>query len=270
MGDEIAAGNQGRDMNFNKIEFYNASGNKLAARLDFPEDSKPPDVYAIFAHCFTCSKNLKAVVNINRALTRNGFGVLRFDFTGLGESEGEFSDTNFSTNISDIVSAADFLSTEYKAPQLLIGHSLGGAAMIHAASRIESAKALVTIGSPYDPSHLKTHLTGVLDKIEQNGQVEVILEGRPFKIKQQLLKDLEQSQMKAAITDLKTALLILHSPVDATVGIENAGKIFQTARHPKSFVSLDKADHLLANPEDSQYAGSIIAAWAQRYIRKSR
>ncbi|MFQ5583590.1 MAG: alpha/beta fold hydrolase [Calditrichia bacterium] len=252
-------------MRSEKLYFKNSEGEKLAARLDLPLDGKPK-AYALFAHCFTCSKNLKAVSNINRALTREGIAVLRFDFTGLGESEGDFAETNFSSNVADLITAADFLKQQFAAPELLIGHSLGGAAVLQAAAKIKSCKAVATIGAPCDPVHVGHLLDSSREEIEAKGEAEIVLAGRKFTIKKQFLDDLEEKQMKSTIRNLKRALLILHSPIDNVVGIDNAAQIFQSALHPKSFVSLDKADHLLMAEDDSLYAGAVIAAWARKYI----
>jgi putative redox protein len=252
-------------MQFKKIEFTNEAGHKLSARLDFPEDNTL-SAYALFAHCFTCSKNIKAISHISRALNRNGIAVMRFDFTGLGESEGDFADTNFSSNVDDLVTAAEFMANQYRAPTILIGHSLGGAAVLQAAAKIPASAAVITIAAPADPRHVSRALGDTKDIIEKQGEANVNLAGRTFKIKKQFLDDLESVQMQHTIRNLNRALLIFHSPVDGIVGIENAAQIFQAARHPKSFISLDKADHLLMNPEDSQYVGSLIAAWAIRYI----
>lgn len=250
---------------FKKLEFKNKDGHTLSARLDFPENGKPA-AFALFAHCFTCSKNIKAIAHISRALTREGIAVLRFDFTGLGESEGDFADTNFSSNVDDLVMAAEFLKSGYQAPQMLIGHSLGGAAVIQAAGRIASAKAVVAIAAPADPQHLTRALGNATQTIKSQGEARVSLAGRTFKIKKQFLEDLQFINMKEALENLNKALLVMHSPVDQTVAIENAAQIFQAARHPKSFISLDKADHLLSDPQDSLYAGAVIAAWALKYI----
>ena len=252
-------------MKFKKLEFRNESGQKLSARLDFPPVENP-SAYALFAHCFTCSKNIKAISHISRALTANGIAVMRFDFTGLGDSEGEFADTNFSSNVGDLVMAAEFMTTQFNAPKILIGHSLGGAAVLQATARIPSATAVITIAAPADPGHVTRALGDTKDIIESRGEANVNLAGRTFKIKKQFLDDLESVSMQQTVRNLNRALLIFHSPVDGVVGIENAAKIFQIARHPKSFISLDKADHLLMNPKDSQYVGSLIAAWAMRYV----
>ncbi len=252
-------------MPFKKLEFTNSAGQILSARLDSPPDAKPT-AYALFAHCFTCSKNIKAVSHISAALAGNGIAVMRFDFTGLGESDGDFADTNFSSNVGDLVKAAEFMAAQYEAPKILIGHSLGGAAALQAAVDIPSATAIITIGAPADPGHVTRALGDKKDVIERRGEANVNLAGRTFKIKKQFLDDLESVSMQQTIKRLNRALLIFHSPVDAVVGIENAAKIFQTARHPKSFISLDKADHLLMDPKDSRYAGALIATWAMRYL----
>lgn len=248
-----------------KREFTGATGDTLVARLDLPVDGAPR-AYALFAHCFTCSKNLKAVVNIARALNQARIAVFRFDFTGLGESEGEFAETNFSSNVGDLVAAARFMEREYEAPRILIGHSLGGAAVIRAAAGIPSAEAVATIGAPADPAHVRNLLTGALPEIETAGQAEVALGGRRFTIRKQFLDDLEETGMREALRELRRALLIFHSPVDRVVGIDNAARLFQAARHPKSFISLDTADHLLTDEADSRYVGTVLAAWSDKYV----
>jgi len=252
-------------MQFQKIVFPNSRGERLAARLDLPADEKPV-AYAIFAHCFTCTKNLKAVVNINRALAGEGIAVLRFDFTGLGESEGEFEETNFSTNVADLVSASHYLEDSFGPPKLLIGHSLGGAAVLRAAEHIPSCVAVATIAAPAEVSHIRNALGSALDAIEREGVAEVNLAGRTFKITKQFVDDLEQTRMDKSIRNLKRALLVLHSPSDEIVGVENAFQIFEKADYPKSFVSLDGADHLLSRREDSLYAASILATWSRKYL----
>jgi putative redox protein len=252
-------------MQFKNLEFKNKDGQTLSARLDLPVDGKPM-AYALFAHCFTCSKNIKAIAHISRALTREGLAVLRFDFTGLGESEDDFADTNFSSNVDDLIVAADFLKSNYRAPEILIGHSFGGAAVLQAAGRIPSSTAVATIAAPSSPQHVTRTLGSTAASIQNQGQAEVTLAGRTFTLKKQFLDDLAFVNMADTIKNLDRALLVLHSPIDETVGIENAAQIFQAARHPKSFISLDTADHLLTNAEDSLYAGSVIAAWARKYI----
>ena len=255
-------------MQFKKLEFKNKDGHTLAARLDLPLEGKPL-AYALFAHCFTCSKNTKAIAHISRALSRQGLAVLRFDFTGLGESEGNFADTNFSSNVDDLIAAADFLKANYRAPEILIGHSFGGAAVIQAASRIPSSTAVVSIAAPSDPQHVTRALGNTAVSIQNRGQADVALAGRTFTLKKQFLDDLDFVNVAETLKNLNRALLVLHSPIDETVGIENAARIFQAARHPKSFISLDTADHLLTNSEDSLYAGSVIAAWARKYVSAS-
>ncbi len=248
-----------------RLTFEGAGGAMLSARLELPADEKPL-AWAIFAHCFTCSKNYKAVVNISRALAQAHVAVLRFDFTGLGESEGDFADTTFSSNVDDLVAAADFLAREYEAPSILIGHSLGGAAVLQAAHRVPSCRAVVTINAPAEPQHVKRHLRSSLEDIEKCGEAEVLLAGRPFTIKKQFLDDLNEQNMSEVIRGLERALLVFHSPNDAIVGVENAHQLYESAAEPKSFVSLEGADHLLSRAEDSEYVGAVIAAWAARYL----
>jgi putative redox protein len=254
-------------MQSKKLMFTNFTGEQLSASLEIPVDGQPV-AYALFAHCFTCSKNYKAVTHISRALTKENIAVLRFDFTGLGESEGEFSETNFSSNVGDIVAAAEFLKKEYEAPRILIGHSLGGTAMLQAAVKIPSSVAVVTISSPFDPKHVIHHLGSTKEKIETEGEAEVMLGGRPFRLQKQFLDDIKQADMQKTIRNLNKALLILHSPIDNVVGPDHAAQIFQAAKHPKSFVSLDRADHLLSDRHDSLYVGSLIASWARKYIER--
>ncbi len=252
-------------MKSQKLRFTGADGAQLAARLELPIDGRPL-AFAIFAHCFTCTKNLNAVGNISRALSREGIAVLRFDFTGLGESEGDFADTNFSSNVADLLAAAAFLEADYQAPQILIGHSLGGAAVLQAAGQLASVKAVATIGAPSDPAHVKHLLRCSLESIEERGIADVEIAGRSFTLKKQFLDDLEDTRMRESIRNLGAALLVLHAPLDETVGIDNAGEIFTAAKHPKSFISLDRADHLLSAQRDSLYAGSVIASWSASYI----
>jgi len=247
-----------------RLEFDGGQGAKLAARLDLPNE--PPRAYALFAHCFTCSKDLNATRRIAAALSAKGIAVLRFDFTGLGSSQGEFASTNFSSNIADLVRAAAHLRDNYQAPSLLIGHSLGGAAVLAAAREIPEVKAVATIGAPADAGHVIHNFSADLDRIKTDGKAEVSLGGRQFTIEKQFLDDLEQSSLKECIAGLKRALLILHSPVDQTVGIDNASEIFMAARHPKSFISLDHADHLLTGDEDARFVANTIAAWSERYV----
>lgn len=252
-------------MKVQKLSFKNDQGDELSARLDMPIDGAPVAT-ALFAHCFTCSKNLNAVKHISNTLAMNGIAVLRFDFTGLGESEGEWADTNFTTNVEDLVKAAEFLEQELIAPSLLIGHSLGGAAVLLAAHQIESVQAVVTIAAPADPVHVTKLFKDKEQEIAENGIVDVELEGRPFKIKKQFLDDIHGINMQKHIKELHKPLLILHAPGDNTVGIENAAAIYNAAMHPKSFISLAGADHLLTDKKDSTYVGDVIATWVKRYV----
>ena len=255
-------------MRSERITFSNTDGLSLGARLDLPAER--PRAFALFAHCFTCGKNLQAAQHISSALTRAGIGVLRFDFTGLGESEGDFAETNFSTNIGDLVAAADYLAKFHSAPALLIGHSLGGSAILRAAASIRSAQAVVTIGAPADPAHVTRLFASARPEIESAGEATVSLAGRPFLIKRQFLDDLKSQDMSAAIRALGRALLVFHSPQDDIVALDNATAIYTTAGHPKSFVSLDGANHLLSDEEDAQYVGTVIASWATRYVEGLR
>lgn len=247
-----------------RIEFDGSQGFKLAASLELPDFE--PTAFALFAHCFTCSKNVFAASRITRILAERGLAVLRFDFTGLGSSDGDFANTNFSSNIEDLVAAADFLRENYEAPRLLIGHSLGGAAVLAAAHQIDEAEALATIGAPFDPSHIEYHFTEKLDEIEQGGVAEVDIGGRPFTVKRQFLEDLRSHNTAEKIGQLDQALMVFHSPLDNIVGVENARDIFVAAKHPKSFVSLDQADHLVSKREDAVYIADVLASWSKRYI----
>jgi len=252
-------------MQLQKVVFKNKEGHSLVGRLELPLDQHPHN-FAIFAHCFTCNKNLLAVKNIGKALTSNGFGVLRFDFTGLGESEGDFSDSNFSGNVEDLIAAVDYLEETYTAPTLIIGHSLGGAAAIYAAAESSSIKAVATIGAPSNPKHVQHLLQSSIAEINTNGKAVVNLSGRDFTIKKQFLDDLNTKSLVDTVGNMRKPILILHSPQDTTVEIKNAQEIYLAAHHPKSFISLDGADHLLMNKEDSLYAGEVIAGWAKRYL----
>lgn len=248
-----------------KVTFPNAAGDELSARLEMPV-SRHPHAFAVFAHCFTCGRDLMAMRNISRQLNMEGFGVLRFDFTGIGESEGDFVDTNFTTNISDLLSAAEWLTENHEAPALLVGHSLGGAAVLCAAAQIDSVKAVATIGAPFTPDHVTRHFAERVADIENDEQATIDIGGRPFRIAKQFLDDLDNHRVEEKISQLDAALLILHSPQDRTVPIDEAAKLYTAARHPKSFVSLDGADHLLGEKTDSHYAGQVIAGWSSRYI----
>lgn len=247
-----------------KVTFTGGQGVELAARLDLPEG--PAKAYALFAHCFTCSKDIFAAARIAGALAERGFAVLRFDFTGLGHSEGEFANTNFSSNLEDLEAAAEFLRANHQAPKILIGHSLGGAAVLAAAARVPEAAAVVTIAAPFEPAHVAANFTDAIAEIEAKGEAEVSLGGRPFRIQKHFLDDISAHNMGAAIGNLRKALLIFHGPRDRTVGIDNAAHIFGAAKHPKSFFSLDDADHLLSRRADAVYVAEVIAAWAARYV----
>ncbi len=247
-----------------KLTFTGAGGEALAARLDLPAGA--PAAYALFAHCFTCSKDIFAAQRIAAGLAERDIAVLRFDFTGLGHSEGEFANTNFSSNVADLVKAADHLRATRAAPKLLVGHSLGGAAMLAAAARVPEAVAVATIGAPADPGHVAHLFRDAAPEIEAKGEAVVELAGRSFRIKKQFLDDISGHNLDAAIGGLGKALLVFHAPRDATVGIENAGHIFGAAKHPKSFVSLDGADHLLSRKADAVYVARVLAAWAGRYL----
>lgn len=252
-------------MNSKKLTFNNYNNEQLSGRLELPADGRAK-AYAIFAHCFTCGKNLIAANNLSRALSNRGIGVLRFDFTGLGESEGDFADTNFTSNIDDLKAAADYLADNYNPPKLIIGHSLGGAAVVRAARDIDSIKAVVTIGAPADPPHVKHLLKNSIDEIKAKGEAEVNLAGRTFTIKKQFLDDLGNYELEDCLKNLGSALLVMHSPQDKIVDIDNARIIYKSAMHPKSYISLDGADHLLTDKADSLYAADIIATWSLRYL----
>ncbi|MDA8870024.1 bifunctional alpha/beta hydrolase/OsmC family protein [Rhizobiaceae bacterium] len=247
-----------------KTEFLGHTGEQLAARLDIP--AGPVRAFALFAHCFTCSKDILAAKNIAVELAQAGIAVMRFDFTGLGSSQGEFASTNFSSNIQDLVIAADYLRQNHQAPSILIGHSLGGAAVLAVAADIPEVKAVATIGAPSDVEHVLHNFQSDLPTIEKEGEAQVSLGGRPFRIKQQFVEDAREARLKDRIATMKKPLMVLHSPIDQTVGVDNASAIFAAARHPKSFVSLDHADHLLSRKEDARFAAQVIAGWVGRYL----
>jgi uncharacterized OsmC-like protein/pimeloyl-ACP methyl ester carboxylesterase len=247
-----------------RLQFTGSEGQQLAAALDIPDG--PAHAYALFAHCFTCGKDGLAAKRIAVALAAKGIAVLRFDFTGLGSSEGDFANSTFSSNVADLVRAADHLRTTRQAPALLIGHSLGGAAILAAADQIPQAEAVVTIAAPSDPTHVTGLFADSIEKIRKDGQAEVSLAGRPFTIKREFLDDVAEQGLMTHVAKLHKALLVMHAPTDDTVGIDNATRIFVTAKHPKSFVSLAGADHLLSNRRDSAYVAEVIAAWASRYL----
>ncbi|MGB6957949.1 MAG: bifunctional alpha/beta hydrolase/OsmC family protein [Bradyrhizobium sp.] len=247
-----------------RFQFTGSEGQQLAAALDTPDGEVR--AYALFAHCFTCGKDGLAAKRIAVALSAKGIAVLRFDFTGLGSSEGDFANSTFSSNVADLVRAADHLRKAYNAPTLLIGHSLGGAAVLAAAHEIPDAKAVVTIAAPSDPAHVTGHFADSIEKIRKDGQAEVSLAGRPFTIKREFLEDVAEHNLIGHVAGLHTALLVMHAPTDDTVGIDNATRIFVAAKHPKSFISLAGADHLLSNRQDALYVADVIAAWAARYL----
>ncbi len=248
-----------------RLHFEGAFGDRLAARVEMPVGK--PTACALFAHCFTCGKDLKAVVRISRALAERGVAVFRFDFTGIGESAGDFAETNFSSNLEDLVAASELMRGEWGGAQILIGHSLGGAAVLAAARRIPEVKAVATLAAPSDTEHLRDTLVSIAPELESADEVEVDLGGRAVRVRRQLLTDLEEQSMMASIHNLGLPLLVFHSPVDEVVGIDHARRIYKAARHPKSFVSLDGADHLLlARKEDSRFVADVLAAWASRYV----
>lgn len=250
-------------MKTHRVEFDGSAGT-LAARLDQPDASVHG--YALFAHCFTCGKDMIAAQRISRALANQGIATMRFDFTGLGHSEGEWENTNFSSNVNDLIHAAEFLREAYEPPKLLVGHSLGGAAVLSAASFVPEAVGVVTIGAPYDPAHVQHLFKEQLCEIETQGIADVDLAGRVFTVKKQFLDDISSQNLKEKIATLHKALLVFHAPLDQTVSIDNAAEIFMAARHPKSFVSLDGADHLVTQADDAEYIAEMIAAWSKRYL----
>lgn len=247
-----------------KADFRNKQGEILSGLLEMPEST--PQHFAIFAHCFTCSKNIAAASRITRALAGQGVATLRFDFTGLGNSDGDFANTNFSSNVQDLIAAAEFLEENYRAPSILVGHSLGGAAVLAAGKAIESANAIVTIGAPATAEHVKHLFADSEEVIKANEEAQVDLGGRSFNIKRQFLVDIDKYNTTQHIGSLKKALLVCHSPIDTIVSIDEAAKIYTAARHPKSFLSLDKADHLLSSANDAQYVANAIGAWVGRYL----
>ncbi|PQJ69219.1 bifunctional alpha/beta hydrolase/OsmC family protein [Polaribacter butkevichii] len=252
-------------MNTVRLEIKNRKGLKLQAYLELPANQKP-NQFAIFAHCFSCNSNFNAVKNISRSLSTHGFGVLRFDFTGLGRSEGEFAESHFSANVEDLLDVSAFLEENYKAPSLLVGHSLGGAAVIVAASKLKNVKAVATVGAPATVSHVTHLFSHGLEDIPEKGDVEVKIGGRPFKINQEFVNNFHKTDLPKIIKDLRKPILVMHAPFDKVVGIENAHEIYHNAMHPKSFVSLDDADHLLSKSSDSIYVGNMIGTWVERYF----
>ncbi|MFK7791762.1 MAG: alpha/beta fold hydrolase [Devosiaceae bacterium] len=251
-------------INTSRVTFKGASGADLAARFDRPAGK--PRAFALFAHCFTCSKDVFAAKRIASELAAHGIATLRFDFTGLGNSQGDFASTNFSSNVADLLSAVDWMREQGEAPAILIGHSLGGAAVLSAAPDIPEVKAVATIGAPADTAHVVHNFDADIEAIERDGKAQVSLAGRTFTIEKQFLDDVASQNITARIASMKKALMVFHSPIDATVGIENAATIYNAAKHPKSFVTLDGADHLLTKHTDAAYVAQMIASWSERYV----
>ncbi|WP_300029199.1 bifunctional alpha/beta hydrolase/OsmC family protein [uncultured Roseobacter sp.] len=247
-----------------RITFTGHDGSALAARLDLPDG--PHVATALFAHCFTCGKDIPAARRIAARLAAIGIAVLRFDFTGLGHSEGEFANTSFTSNVQDLIAASTFLTGRGMTPSLIIGHSLGGAAVLKAAAALDTIRAVATIGAPADPGHVTHNFETALPEIEVKGSAEVSLGGRPFRIGKGFLEDVASAELSQVLPRLNAALLVLHAPGDSIVGIDNASRIFLEAKHPKSFVTLDTADHLVSRAEDAEYAADLIATWAGRYL----
>ncbi|WP_299520245.1 bifunctional alpha/beta hydrolase/OsmC family protein [Winogradskyella sp.] len=254
-------------MKSQKLKIANRKGLTLNAQLELPANQKP-NYYAIFAHCFTCSSSLSAVRHVSRSLTQDGFAVVRFDFTGLGRSEGEFADSHFSANIDDLLDVHAYIAEHYEAPSLLVGHSLGGAAVLVVASKLDAVKAVATVGAPATVTHVKHLFSHSIDEIKEKGEAEVNIGGRPFKINRDFVAEFDKTDLLAIVKSLRKPLLIMHSPFDKIVGIENAEQLYKTAFHPKSFITLDNADHLLTEEKDSQYVGEVIGTWAKRYFPK--
>jgi putative redox protein len=248
-----------------KFEFEGSQGHKLSARLDKPSDCEPV-AYALLAHCFTCGKDIVPANRIVQALNQDGIAAFRFDFTGLGKSEGKFEDTNFSSNVADILVAADYMREHLEAPSLMIGHSLGGTAVLVAAADVPETKAIATLGAPSNTTNVMKQFGCDIETIENEGQAEVLLAGRPFTIKKQFLDDIKAQDIEKATSELKKPLLVCHSPIDDTVSIDHAGKIFAAAKHPKSFISLNTHDHLLFAEGAAEYVARSVAAWASAYL----
>ena len=253
-------------MSRSRIEFTNNNGEVLAGLLETPPPSQATRHYALFAHCFTCGKDISVASRISRSLASQGIAVFRFDFTGLGNSDGDFANTNFSSNVEDLICASEMLAERFETPGLLIGHSLGGAAVLAAANRIPGSRALVTVGAPATADHVRHLFSAQTDAVREQGEAQVRIGLREFTIKQQLLDDLDQYTDAEHISKLKQALLIMHSPADAIVSINEAARIYQSATHPKSFISLDQADHLLSRKNDAEFVADTVAIWAKRYL----
>jgi pimeloyl-ACP methyl ester carboxylesterase len=247
------------------VDFEGSRGARLAARLDLP-DKGPVRAYAVFAHCFTCNKDIKAPVAIGRALAEAGIATFRFDFTGLGGSEGDFGETTFTSNIDDLLNAARYVGETFGSVQLMIGHSLGGAAALRAAALLDGVRAAVTIGAPYRPHHVLHHLAADLERIEREGIAEIVLAGRPVRVGREFVRDITEHSAEGTLKSFDKPLLVMHAPQDETVPLDEARKLFEAARHPKSFVALGGADHLLSSSSDGQYVGQLIAVWCYRYL----
>jgi len=252
-----------------EVTFKNSDSRELKGVLELPTNTKPAN-FILFAHCFTCNKNFHAPSNISKNLASKGYGVLRFDFTGLGDSEGDFEDTNFSSNVEDLIAAGDFLKKEYKAPSIIIGHSLGGAAALFASKKLESIKCMVTINAPSNLSHVQKHFESSLDEIENEGFANIKIGGRSFKIKKQFIENLKTNQDASALKEIRKSLLVMHSPQDEIVSINHAEELYKSAWHPKSFISIDGADHMLSNKADSEYVAAVISSWAGKYVEEKK
>ena len=249
-----------------RFDFRNRSGQTLAGRLELPND--PPKAMAVFAHCFTCSKNAKAATRISKRLAASGIGVLRFDFTGLGNSEGDFANSNFSSNVSDLIDASDEIGQRFEPPTILIGHSLGGAAALMAAAELSDVQAVATVGTPSEPAHLQQLLGNAVEDAKLHGTAQFELGGRVLTLKRQFVDDLVGNRISSILPGLRKTLMIFHSPLDGIVDVNQARLLFETAKHPKSFISLDGADHMLIAKEDAEYVADMIAAWLNRYLQK--
>ena len=256
-------------MQSTKLKIVNKKGHELSASLELPANQNPSH-FAIFAHCFSCSSSFSAVRNISRVLTNHGFGVLRFDFTGLGRSEGEFAESHFSANVEDLISVNDFLTENYKAPSFLVGHSLGGAAVIVAASKLTTVKAVATVGAPATVDHVTHLFSHTAEEVTEKGKIKVDIGGRPFEINDAFISDFGKTNLPEITKNLKKPILIMHAPFDKIVGIENAQQLYENAIHPKSFISLNDADHLLSDQQHSQYTGNMIGQWVKAYLPDSK
>ncbi|MEJ5348046.1 MAG: alpha/beta fold hydrolase [Desulfosoma sp.] len=255
-------------MRVESLTFENLHGQKLSGRLDTPSEATP-EALVLFAHCFTCSKNLTAVVHISRALTNAGYAVFRFDFTGLGESEGDFAKSSFVSHVDDVEAAAHYLAQQGLAPGVLVGHSLGGTAVLHAAPSVHSCRAVAVIGAPFNPTHVSRLLHPHRKTLQRDGAVEIVLGGKTVRIGRGFLEEIPDEEIERRLAGIRQPLLVLHAPEDTVVSVENGERLFRAARHPKSFVALSGADHLLSDKKDAQYVGEVLAVWAKRFILTS-